>query len=95
MALSSPLHWTYSFRELYSSRINPHLDPVGNVTDLLVMVLERINPRVLEKSMTLGRDGRLLEACWQFEVYRAATSVLRETVVSTNVGQVCNRSHAL
>jgi hypothetical protein len=91
VAFSSPLHWTYSYRELYSSRIHPHLAPVGNLKDLLVMVLERINPRVLGDSMTLGRDGRLLEACWQFEVYRAATSVLRETVVSANVGQVCNR----
>lgn len=59
------------------------------------MVLERIDPHVLENSMTLGKDGRLLEACWQFEVYRAATSVLRETVVSTDVGQVRNRSQAL
>lgn len=93
--MSSPLHWIYSFRELYSSRINPHLAPAGNLKELLVMVLERINPCVLETSMTLGRDGRLLEACWQFEVYRAATSVLAETVVSTNVGQVCNNSQTL
>ncbi len=93
--MSSPLHWTYSYRELYYSSFTPNLAPVGKLEDLLVMILERINPRVLEASMTLGRDGRLLEACWQFEVYRAATSVLREMVVSADVGQVCDISHAL
>jgi len=53
----------------------------------LIDTFTAMNSRALESSLSVGKDGRLLERMWQMEFYRAATQVLPPDVfISPDVG---------
>ena len=57
--------------------------------EFIVLVFGAMNPMTLQKSLGVGRDGRLLERVWQMEFYRAAMQVLPVNIhASVDVGAV-------
>jgi hypothetical protein len=58
----------FLFRKFYTSR-SPEMAPVV-LKDLLIRVMERMDPKVLANTMGVGTDGRPLERCWYVYVYR-------------------------
>lgn len=91
------MHWTYTYRQLYSGRINAvsgalaglAAPTVEAMTQLLVALLERVDPRVLRETMSIGTDDRVLEACWHFELYRVAMRLFYGIIISPSAGKVC------
>jgi hypothetical protein len=57
--------------------------------EFIGLVFGAMNPMTLQKSLGVGRDGRLLERVWQMEFYRAAMQVLPVDIhASVDVGAV-------
>ncbi|RIB01765.1 hypothetical protein C2G38_2229733 [Gigaspora rosea] len=63
--------------------------PLNTFKDFIISVFAKMNSKVLQKSLGVGNDCRLLERVWQMEFYRASMQVLPEDIyVSVDVGAV-------
>ncbi|CAG8693980.1 7807_t:CDS:2, partial [Acaulospora morrowiae] len=63
--------------------------PPNSFKDFIISVFSKMNSRVLQKSLGVGNDCRLLECVWQIEFYRASMQVLPMNIyASVDVGAV-------
>ena len=84
LKFTSPLHRVYFLRGQQQ-----HLPQDLGVAELLVRILERMEPLVLQTACGHGVQHQLLERAWQMEIYRAAACVLpSEHWLSPEVGNV-------
>ena len=84
LKFTSPLHRVYFLRGQQQ-----HLPQDLGVAELLVRILERMEPLVLQTACGHGVQHQLLERAWQMEIYRAAACVLPpEHWLSPDVGNV-------
>ena len=75
LTFTSPLHRFYFLRKHYRGK-QQTLRPDRGMAGLLVSILERMDPLVLQTSYGRGVQGQLLERAWQMEIYRAAAGLL-------------------
>ena len=75
LTFTSPLHRFYFLRKHYRGK-QQTLRPDQGMAGLLVSILERMDPLVLQTSYGRGVQGQLLERAWQMEIYRAAAGLL-------------------
>jgi hypothetical protein len=63
--------------------------PPNSFKDFIISVFAKMNSKVLQKSLGVGNDCRLLERVWQMEFYRASMQVLPVDIyASVDVGAV-------
>ena len=93
------MHKAALVRQIYGVKeASPFKLPVGSILDLLIRIVECLDPRVLECTLAFASGGQQLhqERCWQMEVYRVCQSLLPlRTTISPDVGPVstpCNKN---
>ncbi|CAG8688488.1 6915_t:CDS:2, partial [Acaulospora morrowiae] len=63
--------------------------PPNSFKDFIISVFTKMNSKVLQKSLSVGNDCRLLERVWQMEFYHASMQVLPVNIyASVDVGAV-------
>jgi len=86
LAFASPLHAKCYFIDRYASR-RPDLAHSLGFEEFIVEAIRLMNPEQLKKSISLGKDNKLLERQWQMEFYRVSTSLLSANhFISPDVG---------
>ena len=74
------------FRSFYAS--NTGTSTVTSLDDLVLRVLDHLDPNVLNNTLGVGTNGLPLERSWQMAFYQACMAVLPPgDVVSPDVGQ--------
>ncbi|KAG5183880.1 hypothetical protein JKP88DRAFT_315836 [Tribonema minus] len=82
---TSPLHKLWITRKHYTQRCSGTSG--GNMWDLIVRMLERMDRNVLINTRSLTKSNQPLERCWQAEVYRTLMCSLPADIVpSPEVG---------
>lgn len=80
-------------RNFYASSSGTHT--VTRLDDLLLRVLDQLDPIVLTNTLGVGKNGRPLERSWQMAFYQACMAVLPSgVVVSPDVGKVSQYGRA-
>jgi hypothetical protein len=62
-----------------------------SLRELVIRIIERMDPYTIQSTMSLDSEQRPLERCWQMEVYRALMQTLalpKGAVPSSDVGKV-------
>jgi Fe2+ or Zn2+ uptake regulation protein len=86
---TSPLHRIWCMHKHYKGRLaSTQLAPTS-LRELVIRIIERMDPYALQSTMSLDSEQRPLERCWQMEVYRALMQTLpKGAVPSSDVGKV-------
>ena len=95
LRLTSPLHRADLMRSVYlPGSCLPTIESNSSMLDLLTCILQRLDPHVLSVTLSLGMDHLILLRCWQMEVYRACSGLLKHpAAVSPDIGKVRMPGH--